>query len=179
MSTRTNSILRYIRPRSVWLCPDCDAENELTETSCFLCGCGKTISAVIVNPIDNFDFNETDKEEYKPGGSSGAYSPVSGGSYTSSLYPPSGSTSAPTEDLIPHGRLSTYEYEPPADKKRNVVSTVLIAILITIGLLLFGLLLFMGINYNVSKCDSNLIAENTHVSCVTDSICFTEFNSLN
>ena len=151
MSSRTNSILRYVRPQSVWLCPDCDAENELTENSCFLCGCGKTVSAVIIKPVNNFDYNETDTAEYK--GVPDKYK-VSKSDRTTLSSPgygakPGGSSST---GVISHGGLESYEYTIPEEKKRNPVATILIALIITVVLALFGIIIYsISAGYNISE----------------------------
>lgn len=148
MSSQTNSILRYVRPQSVWLCPDCDAENELTESSCFLCGCGKTVTAVVIHPVDNFNFKEKDvpAANKTSSGKKSTISPARG--YTT---PPLSETTG--TGTISSGGLEALEYTVPAEKKRNPVATILIALLITLGLALLGFLIFLSVNFNVSSKD--------------------------
>ena len=44
----TNVILKYRRPQDSWLCPECDSENTLSYSSCFVCGCGRVGTPMIV-----------------------------------------------------------------------------------------------------------------------------------
>lgn len=154
MSSQTNSILRYVRPHSVWLCPDCDAENELTESSCFLCGCGKTVSAVVVHPVDNFDFKETDIPTEKVTTSKKKKE-------ASSFYSSAGDSALSRTDslgtgTISSGDLEALEYTVPPEKKRNPAMTIIAALLITLGLALLGVLIFLSFDYNVSSSNYHL-----------------------
>ncbi len=51
----TNVILKYRRPQDSWLCPECDSENTLSYSSCFVCGCGRVGTPVIVKAWTEMD----------------------------------------------------------------------------------------------------------------------------
>ena len=61
----TNVILKYRRTNDSWLCPDCDAENQLTQGSCAVCGYRQMGSVAIVRAW-------TEQDEMPPSYSSGA-----------------------------------------------------------------------------------------------------------
>lgn len=60
----TNVILKYRRTNDSWLCPDCDAENQLTQGSCAVCGYRQMGSVAIVRAW-------TEQDERMPDPSSG------------------------------------------------------------------------------------------------------------
>lgn len=43
-----HEILKYKRPFDCWVCPDCDAENNMSIAECAVCGCRKSSSDTIL-----------------------------------------------------------------------------------------------------------------------------------
>ena len=48
--TKLNVIMKYNRPKPVWVCPDCDTENDLSVENCFTCDRVKPAYARIITP---------------------------------------------------------------------------------------------------------------------------------
>lgn len=44
----TKLIVKYRRPSDRWVCPDCDAENDIGSVRCTVCGCEKNPSVSIL-----------------------------------------------------------------------------------------------------------------------------------
>ena len=48
--TKLNVIMKYNRTKPVWVCPDCDTENDLSTENCFTCDHTKPSYARIITP---------------------------------------------------------------------------------------------------------------------------------
>lgn len=44
----TDIILKYKRPYDIWICTECDTENNMLSDKCSVCGCKKKSEAVIL-----------------------------------------------------------------------------------------------------------------------------------
>ena len=80
----TNVILEYRRANDCWLCPECDAENQLTQASCAVCGYRQMGSVAIVRA-----WTEQDNRPPENG--------YAGGAPFNSYYPPAGGISHPDD----------------------------------------------------------------------------------
>ena len=50
MVSNLNVIMKYNRTKPVWVCPDCDTENDLNSETCFTCDKPKTPMARVITP---------------------------------------------------------------------------------------------------------------------------------
>lgn len=119
MVNKLNVIMKYNRSKSVWICPDCDTENELDCENCFTCDHVKPSYARIITP----ESERQEMEEYVSVFPN-TYNP---GPYVST--PTYGSTISP-----PIHYPSTYGTKPKKSSAGAVIA-VIVLLLIIIGII--------------------------------------------
>lgn len=128
MVQKLNVVLKFDRTKSVWVCPDCDTENDLSSQNCFTCDKVKPAYARIITP----ESERLETEEYV--------------SVVRNDYPTSPATPPPHGSTLsePGYYRTTYDAPAKSDIGAGAIFAI-IAIIIFLGIIIFSVMYSNGV----------------------------------